>query len=108
MLGYVYLLLAIVMELIGTMCMKQSDGFSAIPYALGTLVSYGFCFYFLSLCLKTVPLNIAYATWGGLGIVLATSVSFLIFHESVSGLGMIGIVLIVTGVVLCNFFGAAH
>lgn len=49
MMGYVYLLLAIVLELVGTMCMKQSDGFSTIPYALGTLVSYGFCFYFLSL-----------------------------------------------------------
>lgn len=108
MLGYVYLLLAIVLELVGTMCMKQSDGFSTIPYALGTLVSYGFCFYFLSLCLKTVPLNIAYATWGGLGIVLSTSVSFLIFHESVSGLGILGIALIVTGVILCNFFGTTY
>mgnify|MGYP000844309438 FL=1 len=108
MLGYVYLLLAIVLELVGTMCMKQSDGFSNIPYALGTLVSYGVCFYFLSLCLKTVPLNIAYATWGGLGIVLAGLVSFFIFHESISGLGILGIALIVAGVVLCNFFGAAH
>lgn len=108
MLGYVYLLLAIVLELIGTMCMKQSNGFSIIPYAFGTLISYGLCFYFFSLCLKTVPLNIAYATWAGLGIVLAASVSFLLFHETISGLGIIGIAFIVVGVVLCNFFGAAH
>ena len=50
----------------------------------------------------------AYATWGGLGIILAAAVSYFFFHENISTPGMIGIVLIVIGVVLCNFFGAGH
>ena len=108
MLGYLYLGLAILLEFAGTTCMKLSDGFSDIRYAIVTLISYGVCFYFFALSLKTVNLNIAYATWGGLGIVLAALVSYFYFRESISVIGLIGIILIVIGVVLCNYFGAAH
>ncbi len=106
--GYVYLGLAIVLELCGTTCMKLSHGFEHIGYAAGTLICYGVCFYCLALSLKTVDLNVVYATWGGLGIVLAAAVSYFYFHESISTPGLIGIILIVIGVVLCNFFGANH
>lgn len=108
MLGYIFLGMAILLEFIGTTCMKLSDGFSNIMYSAGTLVAYGFCFYFFALALKSVNLNIAYATWGGLGIVLAAGVSYFYFHESITPAGIIGIILIVTGVVLCNFFGTVH
>ena len=106
--GYVYLGLAIILELCGTTCMKLSDGFSQKFFAAGTLIFYGVCFYFLTLTLKTVDLHITYATWGGLGIILATAVSYFYFHETISTPGLIGIIFIVVGVVLCNFFGANH
>ena len=106
--GYIYLALAIILELLGTTCMKLSDGFSQKIFAAGTLIFYGFCFYFFALSLKSVQLNIAYATWGGLGVVLAAAVAKIFFHESISTAGTLGIILIVVGVVLCNFFGANH
>ena len=106
--GYIFLALAIVLELCGTTCMKLSDGFSHKFFAAATLTFYGFCFYFFALSLKSVQLNIAYATWGGLGVVLAAVVAKIFFHESISTPGLIGIILIVVGVVLCNFFGANH
>ena len=106
MMGYVYLAAAIVLELCGTTCMKLSDGFGNKIFAAGTLTFYGLCFYVFALSLKTVPLNIAYATWGGLGVVLAAAVAKIFFHESISTAGLIGIILIVVGVVMCNFFGA--
>ena len=104
--GYLYLGAAIIFELFGTTCLKLSNGFSQMIYTTITLICYGACFYFLSLSLKTVALNIAYATWCGLGIVLAAAVAKILFHESLSTPGLIGIILIVIGVVLCNFFGA--
>ena len=106
MMGYVYLATAIVLELCGTTCMKLSDGFGNKIFAAGTLTFYGLCFYVFALSLKTVPLNIAYATWGGLGVVLAAAVAKIFFHESISTAGLIGIILIVVGVVMCKFFGA--
>ena len=106
--GYIYLALAIVLELCGTTCMKLSNGFENKFFAAGTLIFFGICFYFSALSMKTIPLNIAYATWSGLGIVLAAVIAKIFFHESISTPGLIGIILIVIGVVLCNFFGANH
>ncbi len=106
--GYVYLGLAIVLELAGTNCMKLSDGFSKLNYSLATLTAYGACFYFLALALKTVKLSVAYATWGGLGIVLASLLSMFYFHEKLSAPAICGIALIVIGTTMCNFFGAGH
>lgn len=106
--GYLFLGLAILLEFFGTTCMKMSNGFEKIIYSAGTLIFYCLCFYFLSLSLKTIQLNIAYATWGGLGIILSAAVSYFFFHETINFLGMVGIILIVVGVVLCNFFGAGH
>ena len=106
--GYIYLALAIVLEILGTTCMKLSNGFENKFFAAGTLTFYGFCFYFFALSLKSVQLNIAYATWSGLGIILAAVVAKIFFHESISTPGLIGIILIVFGVVLCNFFGENH
>ncbi|WP_294157452.1 multidrug efflux SMR transporter [uncultured Selenomonas sp.] len=108
MLGYVYLGGAILLEFLGTTAMKLSDGFSHAAYAIVTLVCYGLCFCSLSLSLKTIDLNIAYATWGGLGIILATTVSYFYFHENITPLGLLGIVLIIIGVILCNIFGTGH
>ncbi len=106
--GYVYLGLAIVLEMLGTTCMKLSDGFSNKLFAAGTLIFYGVCFYFFALSLKSLQLNILYATWSGLGIVLAAVIAKIFFHESISTPGLIGIAFIVVGVVLCNFFGENH
>lgn len=106
--GYLFLGAAILLEFLGTTCMKLSDGFSNKIFAIGTLVCYGVCFYFFALSLKTVNLNIAYATWGGMGVVLAAVVAHFYFHETISTLGVVGIAFVVIGVVLCNFFGAGH
>ena len=88
--------------------MKLSDGFSNKLFAAGTLIFYGVCFYFSALALKSIQLNILYATWSGLGIVLAAVIAKIFFHESISTPGLIGIAFIVVGVVLCNFFGENH
>lgn len=106
--GYIYLALAIFLELCGTTCMKLSDGFSNKLFAAGTLIFFGVCFYFSALSMKTIPLTIVYATWSGLGIILAAVVAKIFFHETISTPGLIGIGFIVVGVVLCNFFGENH
>jgi small multidrug resistance pump len=103
--GYAYMILAILLEVAGTVCMKLSDGFSDLRFAAGTAVCYVLCFYFFGMCLKTVELGIAYATWGGLGIVLLSLLSYFYFHESITMAGLIGIAFILVGVVLCNLFG---
>lgn len=106
--GYLYLGGAIILEIIGTTCMKYSEGFQKLFFSIGCLACYTVCFYCLSRAMLTVPLSVAYATWCAVGIVLATIVSFVIFGEKLSPAGILGILFIVVGVVLVNLFGTPH
>ena len=92
---YLFLGLAIVLEVIGSSFMKASDGFTKWLPSTIVIVAYITCFYFLSLALKTIPLGVAYAIWAGLGIVLTATVSVVIFKQKMDFAGIIGIVFIV-------------
>ncbi|PAG70521.1 DMT family transporter, partial [Staphylococcus aureus] len=81
---YLYLFISIATEIIGTSFLKTSEGFTKLWPTLGTLLSFGICFYFLSLTIKFLPLNITYATWAGLGLVLTTIISVIVFKENVN------------------------
>ncbi|EKS23200.1 quaternary ammonium compound efflux SMR transporter QacG [Staphylococcus epidermidis] len=105
---YLYLFISIATEIIGTSFLKTSEGFTKLWPSLGTLLSFGICFYFLSLTIKFLPLNITYATWAGLGLVLTTIISVIVFKENVNLISIISIGLIVIGVVLINVFGESH
>lgn len=106
--GYLELSLAIIFEVVGTNFMKASVGFTKIVPTAVTVLAYLFCFYCFAQSLKSVNLSVAYATWGGLGIILTTIVSVLFWHEAVSLPEIFGIVLIIAGVIICNFFASAH
>ncbi|HMY43542.1 MAG TPA: multidrug efflux SMR transporter [Chitinophagales bacterium] len=88
--------------------MKVSDGFTKIIPTSIMLIAYVTCFYFLSLTLKTIPLGIAYAIWGGLGIVLTAIISVVIFKQNLDLPAILGIALIVSGVFIMNFFSKTN
>lgn len=107
---YVFLSLAIILEVIGSSFMKASNGFTKAVPSVITVLAYLICFFFLSQALKSIPLGIAYAIWGGLGIVLTAVISVVVFRQTLDIPAIIGITLIVAGVVVMNFFSksAAH
>jgi small multidrug resistance pump len=102
--GYVYLAGAIIFEVIGTNFMKASAGFSKLLPTTVTVVTYLLCYYCFAQSLKTVNLSVAYATWGAVGIILTTIIAVLIWRERVTLPEILGIVLIIIGTFLCNFF----
>lgn len=97
---YLYLGLAILLELIGTSFIKMSDGFTKLPATAIFVVAYIVSFYFLSLALRVIPLGVAYAVWSGVGIVCTTLISTFIFKQHISLPTVIGIALILVGVVV--------
>lgn len=106
--GYLYLLFSIIGELIGTSMVKASEGFTKLFPVLGVVSSFAFSFFFLSLSLKTLPLNMAYAIWSGLGTVATVLISVLIWKEKITVGSVIGILLIIAGVAVLNLFGPGH
>jgi small multidrug resistance pump len=104
--GYLYLSAAIVGELLGDNLLKASAGFTRPFYAISALLSYGICFYFFALSLKTINLNIAYSVWAGIGILLTTVIAFIFWKEPLNLGNLLGIFLIILGVVILSYFGS--
>jgi len=105
--GYLYLTIAIVAEVIGTSALKASDGFSKLLPSVVVVVGYSAAFYFLSLVLKTIPVGVAYAIWSGLGIVLIAIVGSVFFDQKLDWPVIVGMFLIIAGVVIMNVFSTS-
>ncbi len=106
--SYLYLGAAIACELIGTTFMKYSHGFTKLWPSVLTLVFYGLCYIAFSRALLSINLSVAYATWCGIGIVAATLLSLFLFKESITFLGIVGILLVLVGVIILNTCGVNH
>jgi len=102
--GYWYLAIAIVAEVIATNALKASSEFTKLVPSVIVVVGYGAAFYFLSLVLKTISIGVAYAIWAGVGIVLVAIVAAIVFKQVPDLPAVIGMVLIVSGVVVINVF----
>ncbi len=99
---FLYLLLAIVSEVIATSSLKASQGFSRLWPSLLVVVGYGAAFYWFSLSLKQIPLGIAYAIGSGLGTVGVGLIGLLLWGETLNALRVFGIALILIGTVILN------
>jgi small multidrug resistance pump len=102
--SYVYLLLAIVFEIIATTFLKKSEGFSKILPSVITVIGYSAAFYFLSLTLKQIPVGVTYAIWSGVGIIFITVIGIVAFKQIPDLPAVIGIILIIIGVMIINLF----
>ena len=54
--------------------------------------------------LNTMPIEVVYATWSGLGIFLITVFGNFVFQQSLEWRAILGLVMIVGGVVLVNTY----
>ena len=102
--GYLYLTIAIIAEVIATSALKASEGFTKVGPSTVVIVGYGAAFYFLSLVLKTIPVGIAYAIWAGMGIVLIAIISAIIYKQIPDLAAIIGMALIIAGVAIIHLF----
>lgn len=101
---YLYLALAIIAEVIATSALKASEQFTRLFPTLIVVTGYVVAFYLLTLVLKTMPVGIAYALWSGMGIVLVTLVSVVLYRQVPDLPAIIGMGLIILGVIVINVF----
>lgn len=94
--------LAIVSEVTGSSFLVKSEQFSKIGPTIAMTVFFFLSLFLLSQALKVLPLGVAYAIWGGLGIVLTAIVSVVVFKQTLDLWAIVGIAMIVGGVVVMN------
>jgi small multidrug resistance pump len=105
--AYLYLVLAVGFEVIGTAALQASEQFTRPKPLVLTAIGYAAAFYFLSLVLRTMPVGIAYAIWSGFGVILITLVGLVWFGQRLDLPAVIGLGLIVAGVAVINLFSKA-
>ena len=102
--GYFYLLIAIVGEVIATTYLKSTNNFTEFLPTTYVVIGYGIAFYFMMLAMKTIPIAITYSIWAGIGISAITILGALKYKEIPDILAILGLFLIVLGVIILVFF----
>ncbi|WP_312196394.1 DMT family transporter [Epilithonimonas vandammei] len=107
---YLFLGLAICLEVLGTSCLARSENFTKWLPSFITILAFSGCFYCFSHAIKEIPLGVAYAIWAGLGIVLTALVSVFFFKQKLDLPALLGIAIIIIGVLVINLFSksSAH
>lgn len=103
---YAALGVAIVSEILGTMTLKYSSGFTRLWWSLASIIMYVIMLYFLSYAMRVVPLSVAYGLWSGVGTILTAAMSVLLFHEAMTIGETMGLVILLIGVFVLNKSGA--
>ncbi|MGV6811025.1 MAG: DMT family transporter [Brevirhabdus sp.] len=101
---YLYLLLAVIAETVGTSALQASQQFTRLTPSIIVVVAYAAAFYLLSLTLRTMPVGIMYAMWSGLGIVLIALIGFAVFGQKLDWPAILGMALILAGIVVIHLF----
>jgi small multidrug resistance pump len=102
--AYLFLVVAVMAEVIATTALARSDGFTRLWPSVITTVGYATAFGLLTVPLQVMPTGIVYAIWSGLGIVLIALVAWIWAKQSLDPAAQIGLALIVAGVAVINLF----
>ena len=99
---WILLLLAISAEVIGTSCLRLSEGMTRPLPTLLVFSAYAIAMALLSKVVMSIPLGITYALWSGIGTVAIVLVSRFAYQQTMGAGQLFGIALITAGVVLVN------
>jgi spermidine export protein MdtJ len=97
---WILLALAIVAEITGTLSMKWASISDDNTGFILMLVMISLSYIFLSFAVKKIALGVAYALWEGIGILLITLFSVMLFDEALSTMKIAGLATLVVGIVL--------
>ena len=100
--AYIFLVLAIIFELISTSFLKDANGFTNLYPSLIVIISLCICLFLMSHVMKIIPVGIVYATWAGFGIVGITIIAVIKYKQIPNIPTMIGLSLIVVGVIIVH------
>jgi small multidrug resistance pump len=104
---YVFLLVAIAFEVLGTSLLKATEGFTRLWPTVVCLGAYAAAFAALAWAVKhDLPVGVAYAMWSGLGTAAIVAIGVVFLNEPISIQKVAGVLLVIGGVVVLNLGGA--
>lgn len=101
--AWIVLVIAGVLEFIWAAGLKQSEGFTKLWPSVFTLAVMGISFYLLSLSMRVLPIGVSYTVWTGIGAVGSVIVGYFFFHEALSLMKALCLLLIIGGILGLKF-----
>ena len=103
--GYIYLVLAILTGIASNGFLKTTEGFTKLNPTIFCVTSIIVCLFCISKAMSIIPVGFTYATYGALTITAVTLFGIFKYNQTPNIYGTIGLILIIVGVILLNFFG---
>ena len=103
--GYIYLVLAIITGIASNGFLKTTESFTKITPTIFCITSIIICIFCLSRAMTIIPVGFTYATYGALTITAVTLFGIFKYNQTPNLYGILGLVLIVSGVIILNTFG---
>ena len=100
--AYIFLAIAIVLEITGTSFVKDTEGFTKWIPTIICLVTICVSYYLMSHVVSVIPVGITYATWSGLGITAITIIGIFKYKQIPNLPTIVGLALIIIGVIIVN------
>lgn len=97
---WMFMIFAIVSEVIGTLAMKYSTQGAPLTGLSIMYVMLIFSYTSLAIAIKKIPIAVAYGAWESLGLVLIAIFSFFLFAEPLSATKIAAIICIIAGIIL--------
>lgn len=95
-----FLILAIILEVVANIFLKYSNGFKNRGLGILSILLVLAAFTALSQAVKGIGLSIAYAIWGGFGILATVAMGAILFGQQLKAKGWLGIMVLIVGMVL--------
>ena len=103
--GYIYLIFAIITGIASNGFLKTTESFTKLTPTIFCITSIVVCIFCLSRAMTIIPVGFTYATYGALTITAVTLFGIFKYNQTPNLYGILGLVLIISGVVILNTFG---
>ena len=103
--GYIYLILAIITGIASNGFLKTTESFTKLTPTIFCIISIVICIFCLSKAMTIIPVGFTYATYGALTITAVTLFGIFKYNQTPNLYGVLGLILIISGVIILNTFG---
>jgi quaternary ammonium compound-resistance protein SugE len=101
--GWVYLFIAGLMEIVLTTSLRYVDGFTRLWPSAAFVVFLLLSLYFVEKSMREIPLGTAYAIWGGIGAGGTVIVGALFYGEPLGALRVLFLAMLIVSIVGLKF-----
>ena len=106
--GYIFLAVAITCGIAANSFAKISDGFSKLTPSIACLLLMCVTMFSLAKGMSAIPVGFAYATYSAVTVASILIFGIIKYNQIPNIYGLIGIILIITGVLIVNLLGKVN